>query len=185
MMAGYGFGLIMEMNAIKRDRLCKRIGLAAILFFVIIGSIIIQMRPAPEHAPPFWMRLLNQNKYPASQLYLLMTLGPLIALIPFAERAKGWAINILALFGRVPMFYYLMHVLIIHISALVVNYFRTGQMHFEWYLTAPFTFLPEEFRWNLPLLYFVFAIDVLLLYFICRWYAKLKANNPNSWMKYI
>jgi uncharacterized membrane protein len=185
MMVGYGFGLILVLDAVKRDKLCKRIGLTAILLFTVIGSVLILSHPGPEQAPPFWMRLLSQNKYPASQLFLLMTLGPVIALIPYAEKAKGWLVNVLTVFGRVPLFYYLMHVLIIHSSALLVNYFKEGQLHAEWYLTAPFTFLPEEFRWNLPLLYLVFAIDVFFLYFICRWYVKIKANNPGRWLRYI
>lgn len=185
MMAGYGFGLIMDMDSERRDKICKRIGIAAILIFIVIDSILILNHPAPEHAAPFWMRLLNQNKYPASQLFLLMTLGPVIALIAYAEKAKGWFVNILTVYGKVPLFYYLVHVLIIHTSALLVNYFKEGQMHGEWYLTAPFTFLPEEFRWSLPLLYLVFFIDVFLLYFICKWYAKIKAENPTGWLRYI
>ena len=185
MMAGYGFGLIMVMNADRRDKLCRQIGISAILLFTFIGSIVISQQPAPEHPMPFLLRLLNQQKYPASQLFLLMTLGPIIALIPWAERVKGWIANILTVFGRVPLFYYLMHILIIHISALLVNKINYGSMHVEWYMTAPFTYIEENFRWGLPTLYFVFFIDVTILYFICKWYAKVKQNKPVGWLKYI
>ena len=186
MAAGYGFGLIMQMEEKKRRNLCLVIGLSFIALFVAIGSILIFRHPGEDDAPPFIFRLLNQNKYPASQLFLLMTLGPIIALIPIAEKAQGWFSNMLAVFGRVPMFYYLLHILLIHFSAFVVNLIITGQIHQDWYNTAPFgTTQSEEVRWSLPLLYLVFLIDVIILYFASRWYAALKAQKPSGWMKYI
>ena len=69
--------------------------------------------------------MLNQQKYPASQLFLLMTLGPTIALLPLAERARGVG-DMLATFGRVPLFYYLLHIPLIHAAALVVSLLREG-----------------------------------------------------------
>ena len=135
---------------------------------------------------PLFFRLLNQSKYPPSQLYLLMTLGPIIALVPFAENAKGWFTKVLTVFGRVPMFYYLLHIPLIHTSALIVNYMRAGAMHPEWYVSAPFAQVPEDGRWNLPMLYLVFIIDVIILYFLCRWYAKYKAAHPGyKWLRYV
>jgi hypothetical protein len=114
-----------------------------------------------------------------------MTLGPLIALVPFADKAKGWLANTLAIFGSVPFFYYLLHILIIHVSALGVNFIK-GNMHQEWYITAPYTQMPEEHRWGLPLLYLVYFIDLVLLYFLCRWYANYKFNHPGKkWLKYV
>ncbi len=115
-----------------------------------------------------------------------MTLGPLIALVPFAERVRGWLAGVLRLFGRVPMFYYMLHIWLIHISALIVNFVREGNAHQERYVTAPFTEIDEANRWGLPLLYLVWIIDITLLYFACRWYAKYKANNPEKkWLKYL
>jgi uncharacterized membrane protein len=166
MMAGYGFGKIVLSD--KRDRWCYVIGLSAIVVFVVIGSILA------NGEMPFIMNLLNQRKYPASPLYLLMTLGPLIALVPLAERAKGVVVNLFSVIGRVPFFYYLAHILLIHISALVVNYFLFGDIHQSWYNSAPFAQVPEENRWSLGLLYFVFAVDVTILYFLSKWYSKRK-----------
>ncbi len=82
--------------------------------------------------------------------------------------------NFFSVFGKVPFFYYLAHILIIHISALVVNYFLFGDVHQDWYNTAPFAQVPPESKWSLGLLYFVFAIDVTILYFISKWYSKRK-----------
>ena len=115
-----------------------------------------------------------------------MTLGPLIALIPSAEKVSGWFANVLTTFGRVPFFYYLMHIPLIHISALAVNFIRDGSMHQELYATAPYTWMPPEQQWNIGLLYLVFIIDVVLLYFACRAYEKYKFSHPQvKWMKYI
>ncbi|MES1221493.1 MAG: hypothetical protein ABUT20_38695, partial [Bacteroidota bacterium] len=135
---------------------------------------------------PFVLQLLNQRKYPASTIFLLMTLGPLIALVPFAEKAKGRVAEILSIFGKVPMFYYLLHVILIHLSALVVNFFRSGNIHQDWYGMAPFyTQQPEGVRWSLALMYLVWIVDVAILYFACTWYEKVKARHSKSLLRYI
>ena len=186
MMAGYGFGLILLKDPAVRRKICLWIGLSAIFLFLVIGSIIVYRNKSADNPMPLFFRLLNQSKYPPSQLYLLMTLGPIIASVPFAENAKGWFTKVLTVFGRVPMFYYLLHIPLIHTSALIVNYIRNGAPHSEWYVSAPFAQVAEDGRWNLPLLYLVFAINVVILFFLCRWYAKYKAAHPeNKWLRYI
>jgi uncharacterized membrane protein len=186
MAAGYGFGIILQMETERRRKLCLQIGLSATLIFIIVGTIMIISRPVPENAPQFIFRLLNQKKYPASQLFLMMTLGPTIALIPLAEKAKGFIGETLNTFGRVPFFYYLLHIPVIHITALIVNYIRLGDVHQDWYAYAPFTSIPEESRWSLALLYLVFIIVIIILYAACRWYVKYKFSHPeNKWVKYI
>jgi len=183
MAAGYGFGLVLLMEPRRRQRVCSWIGLSAIVGFLVVAGIIAYRQQSDV---PFLFRLLNQKKYPASQLYLLMTLGPAIALIPFAEKAKGWFSRVLIVFGRVPLFYYLLHIPLIHLSALIVNFINTGQMHQEWYGHAPFVFFEPAQRWTLAGLYLVFVIDVLLLYVMCRWYAAYKQAHPEKkWLKYL
>src|SRR5207253_2244761 len=71
------------------------------------------------------------------------------------------------------------------VAALLVNAIRTGATGSEWYSTAPYTRVPEQWRWPLWLLYSVFAVDVGLLYLSCRWYARVKAERPRAWMRYI
>ena len=186
MAAGYGFGLILSLEPEKRNRLCRWIGLSAILLFAVIGSVIAMRQSQGEQVQPFIFRLLNQRKYPASILYILMTLGPLIALVPVVEKATGWFANVLTTFGRVPFFYYLLHIPLIHISALIANLVRAGSTHQESYATAPYTRIPAEQQWNLALLYLVFIIDVVILYFACRAYDRYKFNHPEvKWLKYI
>jgi uncharacterized membrane protein len=191
MAAGYAFGSIMLRQPAERRRLCLRIGLSATAAFLVLGGLAIFMRSAPEGAPPALFRLLNQQKYPASQLFLLMTLGPTIALLAVAERANGWFARALSTFGRVPMFYYLLHIPLIHATALLVWRMRDGSRAgsrtapAEWFATAPYVSVPPDQRWSLALLYLVFAVVVAMLYPLCRWYAHVKATRPQGWMRYV
>jgi len=185
MAAGYGFGaLLAGKTEEQRRRLCLRIGLSATALFLAIGGIVVFSSGGGDPRPAIF-RLLDQRKYPASQLYLLMTLGPTIALMPLAENVRGWFADIVATFGRVPMFYYLLHIPAIHLAALAVNFLREGDAHSSWYGSAPFVFVPPAHRWSLALLYLVWAIVVGALYVPCRWFAKAKAGRRAGWMKYI
>jgi uncharacterized membrane protein len=185
MCAGYAFGsLLVASNDEERWRWCVRIGGAATALFVIIAVAGVIHGGGPN-APPAYVRLLNQRKYPASPLFLLMTLGPMIALLPFADRARSWFANILTTFGRVPMFYYLLHIPLIHAVSLLVWYMRDGAFHQERFATAPYVSMPPEQRWSLALLYLVWALVVAILYPVCRWYAQAKAHRPREWMRYI
>lgn len=89
----------------------------------------------------------------------------------------------LATFGRVPLFYYLLHIPLIHATALVVWYLRDGAAGGERFATAPFVSIPGPEQWGLPLLYLVFAVDVAILHGACRWYAHIKATRPQWWMR--
>ena len=192
MMAGYGFGLFWDRDERSRDRLFVRLGLGMTIAWVAIALIqaLATGGSAGEAGgdgpqPPLWMQVLNQQKYPASQLFLLMTLGPAIALLPWAEKWRGWAGNMLDTFGRVPMWYYLLHLLVIHLASLIVMFIRTGAYQNAWYLTAPYTQVPREARWSLGVLYLVWAICIAVLYPLCRRYAERKRTHPAPWMRYL
>jgi uncharacterized membrane protein len=185
MASGYGFGLIVAREPEERRRLCLWIGCIATALFLAIGCTLVFLNPPNGNAPPALFRLLNQQKYPASQLFLLMTLGPAIAFLALTDRTKGWFSRVLATFGRVPMFYYLLHIPTIHVAALIVNYLREGAIHQEWYGSAPFAQVPAEHRWGLPLLYLVFFLVVTALYLLCRWFDGLKARRRDGFLKYI
>jgi uncharacterized membrane protein len=182
MAAGYAFGAIMIREPEERDRICLRIGLAATALFLAVGGIGVLVQPAGPGAPPALFRLLNQQKYPASQLFLLMTLGPTIALLPQAERARGVVGDVLAVFGRVPLFYYLLHIPLIHAAALVVSLAREGRVNPWLFGNHPMMPppVPNGYRWSLPLLYLVFAIVVAILYVACRWFAQWKARRRGA-----
>jgi uncharacterized membrane protein len=184
MAAGYAFGaLVVRIGAESRRVL--RIGLLATALFVVLAGLAAFMNRTAADSPPLWVQLLNQRKYPASPLFLLMTLGPAIALMPAAERARIWVTDVLATFGRVPMFYYVLHIPVIHALALVVWIVRDGTAHSDWFATAPFVSIEASHRWGLPLLYLVFAIAVIILYFPCRWFASVKASGRSRWLRYL
>lgn len=186
MLAGYGFGGVWQKEESIRRRICLWVGISSIVLFVIIGSLLILSQVSKPSDPPFIFGLLNQNKYPASQLFLLMTLGPLIALILWAEKVRGWLAEALSVFGRVPMFYYLLHIPFIHISALLTNLLVFGKTNAELYATAPYTFVAPELRWSIGLLYLVFIINVLILYFVCKQYDKYtSAHKDLKWLRFL
>lgn len=185
MMAGYGFGMILHLDAEKKRKALISIGLGATLLFIVVGSIVVILHP-DENGTPFIYSLLNQRKYPASQLYLLMTLGPCILLMPFVERAQSTLAKAIVTFGRVPFFYYLLHIPLIHITALLVNVINEGQAYQERYNNAPYVWFDPEYHWSLGLLYLVFVVDVIILYFACKWYESYKFRHPNNkWLKFI
>jgi uncharacterized membrane protein len=185
MAAGYGFGTILLREPADRRRLCLKIGLISTALFVVCAVLMDRLAPSEGDTRPVLFRLLSASKYPASPLFLLMTLGPTIAILPLVERARGWLADVVGTFGRVPMFYYLLHIPTIHVTALLVNLLRTGSTNDGPYATAPYVNMRQADHWPLGLLYVVFVVDVGLLYFPCRWYADVKARRRRRWMSYV
>jgi uncharacterized membrane protein len=181
MAAGYGFGVIVDRPADRWRRLCVMLGLAATALFVVLA--LADLRQASD--VPWLFRLLNQRKYPASVPFLLMTLGPAIALLPLADRARGPIARFFQTFGRVPFFYYLLHIPLVHAIALIVWRLRAVGIGGDAFATAPYVQIPEPQRWGLPLLYLVWAIAVAILYIACRWYAARKARSTSPWLRYL
>jgi uncharacterized membrane protein len=193
MACGWAFGSILLLKPPRRRRLCLTIGLAATALFLVLRGFNLYGDPrpwAPESGQPPMpaaFAFLNTTKYPASLSFLLMTLGPTIALLPVLEGASGALARWLTVFGRVPFFYYLLHIPLIHVLALVVSRVRLGEL-------SPWLFAnhpmgnpppPEGYVWSLPLLYGVWALAVVLLYFPCRWFADVKARRKDWWLGYL
>ena len=191
MAAGYWFGTVLTLEPARRNRLCWRLGLGATALFLILRGTNVYGDPRPwtSMQMPRLLAFLNTSKYPASLSFLLMTLGPTIALIPLLDRARGRVVQSLTVFGRVPFFYYLLHIPLIHALALIVSRIRTGTFD-PWLFTnhpmAPGP-LPDGYMWSLGLLYLVWAIAIVLLYVPSRWYAELKARRTDraGWLKYL
>jgi uncharacterized membrane protein len=184
MALGFAFGAVVVSEPRRRRQTMFALGFAATALFLIAGGIGL-LRRTSDNPMPALFQLLNQRKYPASPLFLLMTLGPAVALLPAAERVSGAAARVLETFGRVPLFYYLLHIPLIHATALVVWFVRDGVVNAQRFATAPYVSIPEPERWSLPLLYLVFASVIAMLYVPCRWYAGFKARHPRSLARYI
>ena len=186
MAAGYGFGAVMTRDAASTKKICLWIGGVATVAFAVLATVLA-MGQHGENAPPLFVRILGQRKYPASQLFLMMTLGPTIAFIPYADRVKGWLGNMLTTFGRVPLFFYVLHIPLIHLLAIAVSLVREGSVN-PWLFgnhPAGIGPAPAGYRWSLLLLYAVWVIAIGLLYVPCRWYSEYKAKSTAWWTKYI
>jgi uncharacterized membrane protein len=192
MAAGYAFGALMTLEPSRRDRICVAIGASAIVLFLLLRATDVYGDPRHWRATgptemPALFRFINTTKYPVSLDFLLMTLGPVILLLPLAERARGKIGEIVATFGRVPMFYYLLHIPAIHLAAVLVSLMREGRV-LPWLFANHPTMSPpppDGYMWRLSLLYAVFIVVVAVLYFPSRWYWRRKTANPAPWMRYI
>ena len=190
MAAGYWFGTVLSLEPARRNRICVRLGLGATALFLLLRGFNIYGDPRPWSATPpmpALLSFLNTTKYPASLLFLLMTLGPTIALIPLLDRARGRVAQWITIFGRVPFFYYVLHIPLIHALALVVSAIRLGAVSPWLFTNHPMANppAPEGYPWSLGLLYLVWALAIVLLYFPSRWYAELKARRSDWWLKYL
>jgi len=189
MALGYGFGVMLGWEPERRRQACYAIGLGAILGFLVLRGL--NLYGDPRHwktaQMPAMLGFLSTAKYPASLQFLLMTLGPTIALIPPLDHARGWLAKFLAVFGRVPLFYYLLHIPLIHFAAIVVSLIRFGQVDPWLFANHPMRVPPppEGYTWSLGQLYLVTAIVVTVLYFPCRWFAGVKARSREGWVSYL
>jgi len=190
MALGYVFGQIMNLDSARRHRACYMIGFVAIGAFLLLRGFNLYGDPRPwstqAPAPPL-LSFLGTTKYPASLLFLLMTLGPTIALLPVLEKMRGPVARALTVFGRVPFIYYLLHIPLIHALALIVSKIRTGEVS-PWLfgnhpmLSGP---APDGYKWSLGLLYVVWLIALVPLYVACRWWGDVKAKSNNALLSYL
>ena len=190
--AGYGFGAIMQKPAAARRRACLTLGTLAIGLFVALRATGLygdpqQWPPQPESGMPAWLAFLATTKYPASLLFLAMTLGPMLAILPFLENARGRMARWLSVFGQVPFFYYVLHIPLIHLVAVLISLVRTpgstGWLFANHPLMPPD--VPPGYQWSLWQLYLVTILVVIALYFPCRWYSSVKARSRSRWLRFL
>ena len=144
-------------------------------------------RRQPPPPTPALLQFLGTNKYPASLLFLLMTLGPTILLIPLLERAHGPVARVLTVFGRVPFFYYVLHIPLIHLIFVALSIARFGTV-IPWMTANHPMFVPPAppgYTYGLPALYAITVLAVTILYFPCRWFAELKSRRNDRWLSYL
>jgi len=190
MAAGYAFGRILTLEPGRRDRVCYAVGLGATALFLLLRGFNVYGDPRPWTSGgrmPAMFAFLNTTKYPASLSFLLMTLGPTIALVPLLERLRGTLAGWVSTLGRVPFLFYVLHIPLIHALALVVSLARLGAVS-PWLFTnhpmgnpPP----PDGYTWSLGLLYLVWAVAVAILYPACRWFAELKARRRDAWLSFL
>lgn len=186
MAAGYAFGTILQYEPDRRRKVLLRLGLGMTVVFVLIRFTNLYGDPAPWSTQTSGMftilSFLNTTKYPPSLLFLLMTLGPSIAALSWFDRGIGKLARPLIVFGRVPMFYYILHLYIIHFLAIlagVIQGYTAGQM------LNGFWAFPEQYGYNLFVVYMMWIVTVVLLYPACKWFAGVKRRSKNPLWSYL
>jgi hypothetical protein len=116
-----------------------------------------------------------------------MTLGPAMLFLLAVDGTTPRWMRPALVFGKVPMFYYLLHIPLIHLLAIIVCFARYGQVHwmFESPTVGQFPITPPPgWGFSLPIVYLVWAFVVIALYPLCRWFAALKQRRSDAWLSY-
>ncbi len=189
---GYGLGQIYSWDTDRRRAFLLRLGLALTLAFLVIRGINVYGDPshrAPQKTAVFSaLSFLNTTKYPPSLLFLLMTLGPAILFLRSVDRGTPRILRPALVIGKVPLFYFMLHFLLIHVFAVITCYARYGSAH--WMFASPdlghYPFSPPPgWGYSLPIVYLVWALVVITMYPLCRWFAALKQRRSDAWLSYI
>ena len=176
-----------DYDAAKRRKNLLLTGGGAVLLFLLLRYSNVYGDPVKwtTQQTPFYTLLsfLKVNKYPPSLLYVLMTLGPALLFLAFTEKMKGGIVKIISVYGRVPMFYYLVHIYVIHLFALLASVFIPGQDWHIWILQQPIWFTQnlKGYGFSLPVAYLIWAAVVIGLYPLCRRYDLYKQTHKEKW----
>jgi uncharacterized membrane protein len=183
MAAGYAFAPILLKPRAERLRTLLLLGASLTLLFVLLRGLNVYGDPSPWAVQPrpgmTLMSFLNTTKYPPSLLYLLMTLGPAIMLLVPFERLRGPVAAYFDTIGRVPFFYYVLHIVLIHSLALIGGAI-TG-FSVKGLLNPPFFGYGEGWGTGLVNVYLIWVFVVLALYVPCRWFAGVKMRRRDLW----
>lgn len=187
MAAGYCFGHVMRLEPKRRQHLLRRSGFTLIGLFILLRAANIYGDPQPwefkEGALATLLSFINCEKYPPSLLFLLMTIGPAMLMLASLDNQKTQWLQPFKTFGKVPLFFYLIHLPVIHLLAIGIAFFNSQPI--EWLFIDPFFSKPNEYGYGLPFIYSIWLVVLLILYPLCSIYKHYKRTHKNSWMKYI
>jgi len=127
------------------------------------------------------MSFFDVSKYPFSLHYCLATLGIGFFLLIIAEKMRGWFSNVLAVFGQVPMFYYILHLYFLHLLSAIVLSIHYPESHEQWERLGHRT----SIGYSLPIVYAVWIASCVALFFACKWYATYKKTHRTILTKLI
>jgi uncharacterized membrane protein len=195
MALGFCCGGVFLMERAVRQRHLTVIGAVAILGFVVIRAFNGYGDPAPwaSQATPAYTALsfLNTTKYPPSLDFLLMTLGPALLALAWFDRQGLKQSNPLLVFGRVPLFYFVIHFYTAHAAAVFLATLRYGAsaLGFAFHpvpsMGGPPELFPSRFGYDLWVAYLVWVLLLLALYPACRWFGEIKATRRSWWSSYL
>lgn len=193
MLLGYCLGewFRKDFNPAKRKMLLFRTGVTAISLFVVLRSFNLYGDPFPwteqSNAVYTFLSFINATKYPPSLQYVLITLGPVLLVLPWLERVKTPMLRPVAIVGRVPLFYYILHFYLLHLGAIGLLMIRTGKGlgDIDFHFNAGFGGLPPGEGYPLIGAYIAWLAVVLILYPLCRWYDNYKNTHKHWWLSYL
>lgn len=189
MSLGYCFGSLYDssFDVKKRKRILNNLGIGSLVLFFIFIAINKYGNPVQWTnygiTSKTLMSIFNINKYPPSLLYLLITLGGTFLFLANAEKLKGKVVDFFCVFGRVPFFYYILHIYLIHLIAVIAAEL-TG---FGWEIMVSLpTFIVrvealKGYGFNLITVYVVWIIVILLLYPLCKKFDNYKQSHKEKW----
>ena len=194
---GYGLGPVLALHPEQRQRRLRSMGLAVCGGFVLLRASNLYGDPTPWSVEPeLWataLSFINCEKYPPSLLYLSMTLGPaLLALAYLDARATsaisggrlGHARRAIVTIGRVPLFFYVSHIYLVHLAAVVAATLTTGDAGWLFEGLPPMS-KPSGYGFSLAAVYVFWVAFLVLLYPPNRWFAALKARRRDWWLSYL
>jgi uncharacterized membrane protein len=194
MSLGYCLGAVFALPPLRRQRVLLRAGIAATIAFLVIRVINGYGDPArwswQATASFTVLSFLNTTKYPPSLDFLLMTLGPSLIVLSWFERLPLSRSNPLTVFGRVPLFYFVLHFFAAHLSIVVLSLLQYGSSALGFMLQpvpsmgGPAKEFPPGFGYDLWVAYAVWLAIVVALYPVCKWYSGVKDRTPSRWLSY-
>ena len=182
--AGFGFGEIMTMTPKRRQRVMIALGLSMTAAFFLLRTFDFYGDPLKWSSKSSALRtcfsFFNCQKNPASLLFLLMTTGPMLILLSLLEHRflPAPVARFLITFGRVPFFFFVTHLYVIRLLAVVAAAARDFLPAF---LSVPGVTESPGVNLDLPLVYFWFVVVLFIMYFPCRWFGGIKAKHKDSW----
>ena len=187
MAAGYALGPVFTQERAARVQQLFMLGAAVTLGFFVLRATNLYGDPAPwaiqDNVLATVLSFINCEKYPPSLLYLGMTLGPALMLVAAFEWFRGPVADWIATFGRVPFFYYVVHIFLLHALAIVFAWVTIGEIGF---LFGPLAGRkPTTYGMGLAGIYAVWLAVVVALYPLCRWFAGIKRRRTEWWWSYL
>lgn len=189
MALGYCFGTFYTSvySSERRKKILLLIGGSAVLLFILLRFINLYGDPFPwsRQSSAFYsfLSFIKVQKYPPSLLYILVTLGPAILFLAFAEKINNTASKAISVYGRVPMFYYVLHIFLIHLLAMASAGLFTDYGWGVWILKQPLWFAEglKGYGFSLGVVYLVWLVIVIGLYPLCKKYDRYKAAHKEKW----
>jgi uncharacterized membrane protein len=188
MLTGFAAGKLFELSVNKRKRIFLRIGLASLVLGIIVRAINIYGDPFPwatqKNALFTFLSFINVTKYPPSLLFCLLMLGIMFLILSLVEGMKNKFTEITSVYGKVPLFYFLVHWYILHPIMFLIVFlqgYKSSDLLFGFNFGRP----KGSSGVNLLYIYLIWLLVVIMLYPFCKWYGKYKeSHREKKWLRY-